>query len=180
MSLPLMFGTTQLTIPAYTPYLAPPESLSQSWAQRLDPRGIRKRVGIVYGTETDSKNIIPSDQLAPLLGLDGVEFHNLQKNSAVIGLADHGDKLADFAEVAALIGHLDLVICVDSPIAHIAGALNKPVWLLLNATPDWRWMSDRADSPWYSTMRIFCRNREGDWRNVVRQVATEIRKLKMK
>jgi ADP-heptose:LPS heptosyltransferase len=89
-------------------------------------------------------------------------------------LIDHTARLRDFADTAALISNLDLIVTVDTSVAHLAGALAKPVWVLLPKVPDWRWMLDRPDSPWYPTMRLFRQSAAGDWRLVISQVAGEL------
>lgn len=94
-------------------------------------------------------------------------FSNLPQAFAVV---DHRSELGDFADTAALIANLDLVITVDTSVAHLAGALGKPTWVLLPTNPDWRWLTDRPDSPWYPTMRLFRQQSPGDWETVLRRV----------
>src|SRR4029077_11736213 len=117
--------------------------------------------------------------LAPLVDLPGVTFFSLQKDhSAESGmkLIDWTGELHDFSDTAALIQNLDLVISVDTAVAHLAGAMGKTVWVLLPFVPDWRWMLDRADSPWYPTMRLYRQSRTGDWTGPVEQVRDAISK----
>jgi hypothetical protein len=118
--------------------------------------------------------------LAPLSQLPGVCFFSLQKGEAVaeaktpppgMELIDWTDELNDFADTAALVAGLDLVIGVDSATIHLAGALGKPVWTLLPFSPDWRWLLDRKDSPWYPSMRLFRQKSRGDWDDVIARVA---------
>ena len=123
---------------------------------------------------------------APLAQLAGVRFVSLQKGEAAaeaksppegMELLDAGPELTDFADSAALIATLDLVIAVDTSVVHLAGALGKPVWVLLPFAPDWRWLLNRDDSPWYPTMRLFRQQRRMDWEPVIAQVHEQLRSL---
>jgi ADP-heptose:LPS heptosyltransferase len=113
-----------------------------------------------------------------LLDIPGVSFYSLQKEISAgdhillnqIPVTDLSDHLNDFADTAAVISQLDLVICVDTAVAHLAGALGKPVWILLSFVPDWRWMLEREDSPWYPTARLFRQQKPGDWEGVFDRV----------
>ena len=114
--------------------------------------------------------------LAPLTQTKGVTFINLQKNASAeqiqeLNLIDWTQELRDFSDTAALINNLDLMISVDTSVAHLAGALGKPVWVLAQHSPDWRWMLDRTDSPWYPTMRLFRQPKPGDWPAVIQEIA---------
>jgi len=124
--------------------------------------------------------------LAPLSQVSGVRFFSLQKGDASIQaqtppagmqLTDWTGEFADFADTAALIENLDLVITVDTAAAHLAGALGKPAWVMLPMIPDWRWMLNRADSPWYPTLRLFRQPTAGDWGSVVRRIAEALQIL---
>jgi Flp pilus assembly protein TadD len=183
-SLPFMFGTTLASIPAYTPYLHPPADLLRLWGQRLGPRRSAARVGLVWSGrpeyKDDAARSIRLEQLALLAAVGGIEFHSLQKGPAArealnppagMRLVDHSEKLTDFAETAALVAHLDLVISVDTAPAHLAGAMNKPVWVLLQTPADWRWMLQRSDNPWYPTMVLFRQTSPGQWADVIGRVA---------
>lgn len=174
MSLPLACGTTATTIPADVPYLAVPVAHRLA-AAALDWPADGLRVGLVWaGSPThhrDRQRSIPLPLLAESLAdLAGIHFYSLQLGSDPAaqkdfpGLAPLPLDPADLARAAALLEHLDLVIAVDTALAHLAGALGKPVWLLLAAVPDWRWQRDRADSPWYPTMRLFRSSRDDDRR----------------
>jgi ADP-heptose:LPS heptosyltransferase len=118
-------------------------------------------------------------QLSPLFRVPGVWFVSLQKNEAAmqireapeLPIADWGSELSDFAETAALMSNLDLIISIDTATAHLAGALGRPVWTLLPFGADWRWLLNRADSPWYLTMRLFRQPKPGDWETPIMQVA---------
>jgi predicted Zn-dependent protease len=134
------------------------------------------RVGIAWAGNpaqaNDWRRSIPAAALAPLLAVPGVEFVNLQVGARAgeAGLPDLSAQLTDFAKTAALIATLDLVIGVDSAVAHLAGALGAPVWVLLAHVPDWRWLMERDDSPWYSSARLFRQGTQGDWDGAIRQV----------
>ncbi|HET6307707.1 MAG TPA: glycosyltransferase family 9 protein, partial [Rhodopila sp.] len=124
----------------------------------------------------DRRRSIPPDLAAPLLRQPRLRFINLQHGpaAATLNLPDLTQALTDYAETAALIANLDLVITVDTSVAHLAGALGKPVWILLPHAPDWRWMLDRRDSPWYAAARLFRQPTPGDWGSVLAQVAREL------
>ncbi len=118
-------------------------------------------------------------QFEPLLSIPGVAFFSLQKDEAAAELAgtavrDLSGGLGDFADTAAIVDKLDLVISVDTAVVHVAGALAKPVWVLVPFAPDWRWMRDRDDSPWYPTLRLFRQPALGDWDSVFARVAGEL------
>jgi Flp pilus assembly protein TadD len=186
MSLPLLFETRLDTIPRGVPYLRVPEWLDSKWAGKLSEFA-PPRVGLTWAsgkyTRTNQSKSIPLDCLDPLLTVGGVTFVSLQKGNG----ADRGkrpgrmitawiDECRDLLDTAALINQLDLVISVDTAVAHLAGALGKPVWLLNQLESDWRWMLDREDSPWYPTMRIFRQTRAGIWDDVIERVAAELGK----
>lgn len=188
MSLPLAFKTTVTDIPSAIPYLRSDAGRSAEWEQRL---GVRRalRVGLAWSGSSehraDHKRSIPLQFLEPLFGLP-VEYHSLQKDirpadaaalPCLPGLRSHREALTDFAETAALIERMDLVIAVDTAIAHLAGALGKPVWVMLPAVPDFRWLLDRADSPWYPTARLFRQPQQGDWPGVVAEVTERLKTL---
>jgi len=188
MSLPLAFNTTLQTVPATVPYLSVPAATRDAWGTRLGNRPHR-RVGLAWsGSITHSNDrhrSLSLPQLLPLLDARA-EFHSLQKEyrpddmTALAGesrLRDHATDLGDLADTAGLIEQLDLVIAVDTAVAHLAGALGKPVWLLLPFAPDYRWLLDRADTPWYPTMRLFRQPTFGDWDAVVRRVSAALADL---
>ena len=199
LSLPLAFNTTLERIPARVPYLAGPSGLREVWRSRLGERR-KPRIGLAWAggfrpqrPETWSVNTrrnIPLAQLAPLHH-PGLEFYSLQKGEPAESelaqlsargwdgprLIDLTAGLRDFAETAALIEQLDLVVTVDTSVAHLAGALGKPVWILNRFDTCWRWLLDRADSPWYPTARLYRQERPGEWDSVIAHVATDIHRL---
>ncbi len=191
LSLPLGFGTGPGDIPASVPYLAPPLDRVAAWRQRLDALlapGLR--VGLVWagsprpsfppGWSVDRRRSLDPALLQPILAVPGVRFVSLQKGAAEValpGVPAMGAAIADFADSAAIMTGLDLVIAVDTAAAHVAGAIGKPVWLLNRFDGCWRWRTDRTDSPWYPTMRIYRQPRPGDWASVVGQVAADLRRV---
>lgn len=190
LSLPLAFGTELATIPATVPYLRANPQETQSWSQRLandGDDGEKLRVALAWAGNPkhvrDAQRSIKLSQLAPLAHIDA-RFYSLQKGPAAvqqiaagIKLIDLAGELNDFAGTAALLSNLDLLITVDTAVAHLAGALGTPVWLLLTQAPDWRWLLHRADSPWYPSMRLFRQPAAGDWAAVLERVAAELARL---
>lgn len=185
MSLPLAFSTALTSIPAEIPYLfTVPEQLA-AWRRRFDDNDARCRVGLAWAGRSrpevpdlaalDHRRSIAPERLSALLQCPGVTFFSLQKAEtpppADFPMIDHMVDIDDFADTAALIGNLDLVICVDTAVAHLAGALGKPVWLLNRFDSCWRWLLNRDDSPWYPTLRQFRQPRPGDWDRVLATVA---------
>ena len=186
MSLPLAFKTTVATIPAQIPYLYSNVEKQVLWHKRLGVK-TRLRVGLVWSGSTLHKNdvnrSIPLALLASVLDLP-IAFHALQKDiradDAVFlanhtAIQTHQDELLDFSDTAALVAAMDLVITVDTSVAHLAGALGKPVWLLLSYIPDFRWLLNRADSPWYPTATLFRQSVADDWTSVMVSVADELK-----
>jgi len=188
LSLPLAFGTELATIPANIPYLRPPQERLDKWRGRL-PATNRLRVGICWAGNSihlnDRNRSIPLDRFAKVLSVSGVDFVSLQQevNEAQAAiLRDHGvlklgQEFEDFADTAAVVAMLDLVIAVDTSVAHLAGAMGKAVGLLVPFAPDWRWMLDRTDSPWYPTMRLFRQPAIGDWDAPLDRVGQELTDL---
>jgi tetratricopeptide (TPR) repeat protein len=184
-SLPLAFGTRLETIPAATPYLhAPPQGL-RDWEKRLGPER-RLRIGLAWSGDpknnNDYKRSIGLSSLLPLLNIDAT-FVCVQKDirpadAAVLkdrgDILFFGDELKTFSDTAALISCLDLVISVDTTVAHLAGALARPVWVLLPFVPDWRWLLDRDDNPWYPTARLFRQDDARSWDKVIAAVRTAL------
>lgn len=180
LSLPAIFGTTQDSIPADIPYLRAPTDAAQAWRERL--AGVEGlKVGIAWaGSPTlrhDGRRSIDPVLLADLFATPGVSFVSLQKDGPFArdaNLSDWTRELDDFADTAALIAALDLVISVDTAVAHLAGALGKPVWLLNRFAPDWRWRLETTDLPWYPSLRQFRQSAPDDWRDVLERVAVEL------
>jgi len=183
MSLPHLLGTTLETIPAQVPYLYGSEASEA--LKRLLRTDLPIKVGIVWGCKpthgTAHKRSCSLGEFSPLLDIPGVAFYSLQKGPQVRELDQFQDKiisldpmLQDFADTAAIIAQLDLVISIDTAVAHLAGAMGKPVWVLLPFAPDWRWMLHRTDSPWYPTMGLFRQSQPGDWSGVFVAVKTAL------
>ncbi len=185
MSLPLAFGTTLATIPSAN-YLPPlPAARIQVWEQRLGPRD-RLRVGLVWAGNpkqgNDCNRSVPFRTLTPLLDVDAT-FVSLQKDPRPDDKTRLGERtdivdltadLGDFVETAALICCLDLVITVCTSVAHLAGTLGRPTWVMLPYLPDWRWLLDRDNSPWYPTVRLFRQDDTRDYAGVVDRMRTEL------
>lgn len=181
MSLPLVFGTTPDKVPAEIPYLRADPERVEAWRIRLGARS-RPRVGLVWSGRRyppiNHPRDIPLETLRPLLALNA-DIISLQQglSSAERELLARyqdvslwGDELKDFADTAALIAQLDLVVTVDTAVAHLAGALGKPVWLMNRYASCWRWLLERKDSPWYPTVRLFRQRSLGDWEGVVQEL----------
>jgi len=189
-SLPKVFATTVNTIPARIPYLSPPTTAS---IQLPHSSTKNLKVGIVWAGSADNPNdryrSCSGKFFAKLAQIPNVEFYSLQKGDAEKELEElppefvvHNlsSQLEDFADTAAAIAQLDLIIAVDTAVAHLAGALGKQVWLLLSVICDWRWLKDTFSSPWYPTMRLFRQNTLGDWMAVFSQVETSLQELALK
>jgi tetratricopeptide (TPR) repeat protein len=183
LSLPSIFGTTPDSIPADIPYLSAPADAATAWRERLSATPGLK-VGLAWaGSPTlrhDGRRSIDPKLLVELLAIPGLEFVSLQKDGPFMRHADLLDwtqELQDFADTAALIEALDLVISVDTAVAHLAGALGKPVWLLNRFAPDWRWMLASTDSPWYPSLRQFRQSKPDEWRDVLEKVAAELHQM---
>jgi hypothetical protein len=191
LSLPRAFATTVESIPAGRPYLQADAAAVAAWNARLpDDRGLR--VGLVWAGSPhrddagahliDQRRSLVARDLGPLAGLDGVHLVSLQKDPP--GVRDLGltklkliDLMAgvdDFADTAALVANLDLVISVDTSVAHLAGALGRPVWLLSRYDACWRWLDRRDDSPWYPGMRIYRQQSPLDWSGVMDRVRGDL------
>jgi Flp pilus assembly protein TadD len=190
MSLPLALGDALDAIPAYVPYLSAGSEAAAHWRERLAAVPGAPRVGLVWAGNShlgfpeyaavDARRSILLTDMAPLAELPGVRFFSLQKGPPAaqaaapppgMVLTDFTAGLEDFADTAALIDGLDLVISVDTSVAHLAGAMGKPVWVLNRYDTCWRWLLNRNDSPWYPTLRLFRQPASGDWRSVMQAVA---------
>ena len=186
MSLPLLFDTSLETIPGEVPYARVPAVLRRKWADKLAALQ-RPRVGLVWAggalfrSDSLRTRSVSLERFSPVLAIGGASFVSLQKGEDADQLKGSGwkvhdwmDECEDFLDTAAVIEQLDLVISVDTAVAHLAGALGKPVWMLNRFESEWRWMLEREDSPWYPTMRIFRQSRSGDWDDVVARVASAL------
>jgi Flp pilus assembly protein TadD len=196
MSLPLALGAMLEAIPATVPYLAADPGDAAHWRTRLAPLAA-PRVGLVWAGNShlgfpefaavDARRSVSLAAMAPLAEVPGVSFVSLQKGApsvqaadppAGMALTDFTADLDDFADTAALIDGLDLIISVDTSVAHLAGAMGKPVWVLNRHDTCWRWLLNRNDSPWYPTLRLFRQPAPGDWRSVMQNVAKALGVLK--
>ena len=187
MSLPLLFGTNLNTIPPPVADLNVPEELMGRWRNWLGPVGKRRRVGIVCSGDSrhpnDAARSVPLEQLAPILSLRDHAFTLLQTElrpadrvvrDRLPGLRFPGAALTDYADTAALILQLDLIVTVDTSVAHLAGTLGKPVWLMLPYAADYRWMLGRSDTPWYPSVTLHRQNRAGDWDAVIETIGRDL------
>ena len=176
MSLPTVFGTTLATIPATIPYIHVKETRRQFWQQRLGPSSGR-RVGIVWAGNPKHKNdrnrSLPFAALTPLWNIPGIRWYSLQVGERQTDLiaAPPG---VDFAETAAAMSQLDLVVTVDTSVAHLAGAIGRSNWVMLPFAPDSRWLTGRQDSPWYPSVRLFRQTERGEWGHVMNDIAAAL------
>jgi tetratricopeptide (TPR) repeat protein len=179
-SLPRLMGTTLATIPASVPYLRADPAKAALWRNRLEGTGKRK-IGVAWAGSprhpSDEQRSVRLDRLADLWRSD-IRMVSLQKGQgreqigpSGLALDDWTEELDDFADTAALVENLDLIVTVDTAVAHLAGAMGKEVWVLLPFVPDWRWMLEREDSPWYPTMRLFRQEKTGDWSGPIGRIA---------
>ncbi len=191
LSIPYHCKTRLDSIPATLPYLHAPADRIEKWGVLMPQKGLR--VGLVWKGNPHFENDVDRslaslDVLAPLGSVAGATFISLQKGEgedeaaqppAGLNIINLGSQLTDFADTAAVIMNLDLVICVDTAIGHLAGALGKPCWVLLpEYKTDWRWLTERSDSPWYpQTMRLFRQQKMGDWEPVIREVVQALEQL---
>lgn len=192
LSLPFLFGTRLNTIPANLPYLsADPERVAH-WEAVMGTKQEQLRVGLVWkgspGFENDADRSLPSlATLAPLGDIPGIRYFSLQKGRgedeaanppAGLQVTNLGPQIGDFADTAAIVMNLDLVIAVDTAVAHLAGALGKPCWVLLpDYKADWRWLAEREESPWYpGVMRLFRQQIAGDWSGTIAAIRQALQK----
>jgi Glycosyltransferase family 9 (heptosyltransferase) len=188
-SLPGIFHTELATIPRQVPYVFADPNLVSHWRAELEGQGGYK-VGIAWqgnpAYRDDRQRSISLTHFAKLAEIQGIRLISLQKGHGtdqlrtidfeVLNLCDRLDESSGaFMDTAAVMKNLDLVITSDTAIPHLAGALGVPVWTLLNMVPDWRWLQERRDSPWYPSMRLFRQSRYGDWQSVFEQVAAKLR-----
>ena len=186
LSLPAIFRTTLANLPREVPYLSAPAS----GLVLPETAGARLQVGLVWAGAASHKNdrrrSLPLELLRDWAELPGIQWHSLQVGPRAVDLAslgiagkftDWNGRLRDFGDTASMIAQLDLVIAVDTAVAHLAGALSKPVWTLLPFAAEWRWMQGREDSPWYPTMRLFRQSSPGDWPELLGRVKTALGRL---
>ncbi|WP_129124761.1 tetratricopeptide repeat protein [Geomonas oryzae] len=191
MSLPFLCGTELATVPAHIPYLFADPLLVERWRPRIP--GVGLRVGLVWAGrksyKDDLKRSLSLPLFAPLAGVPGVSLCALQVGDGAeqaahpppgMELTDLGGGIKSFADTAAIVAQLDLVISADTAVAHLAGGMGVPVWVLLPSACDWRWLMEREDSPWYPTARLFRQKRRGDWGEVLERVARELATLTAK
>lgn len=185
MSLPRIFDTNLSTIPAPFSYIHVNDAKCRNWQQRLSPAAGR-RVGIVWAGNpqhgNDRNRSLPFAALAPLWNIPGIRWYSLQVgerradlDAAPLGvIEDLSPSLEDFAETAAALSQLDLVLTVDTSVAHLAGAIGHPAWVMLPFVPDWRWLMGRQDSPWYPSVRLFRQAQRGAWGSVIHSIAASL------
>ena len=186
LSLPGLLRTNLETIPASIPYLHPDPEKKRHW-QGYFAALPGLKIGIVWAGNphfgNDSNRSCRLSDFAPLFDLPGVSLFSLQKEAGALrradlpttaSLTDLSEHLTDFTDTAAIVANLDLVISVDTAVAHLAGAIGAPVWTLLPFSPDWRWLLDRKDTPWYPTMRLFRQPRTADWQSLFTEIAAEL------
>ena len=184
MSLAGVLATNLDTIPATVPYLHAPEAERESWSRRI--KGPDFKIGLVWAAKptNEHERSCPLEKLLPLFNLKNIRIYGLQKSDAALQannlkaeVINLGPQFETFADTAGAIDCLDLIISVDTAVAHLAGAMGKPVWILLPCAADWKWMIERRDSPWYPTMRLFRQPYPGDWESVVSMVIAELKQL---
>ncbi len=186
LSLPLAFGTDLNSIPGEIPYVHPSPGLVEAWKNRLQANSLR--VGLVWGGNPKHPyelwRSVKLELFASLTKLSGTAFYSLQMGPPARELKQMGSRVQiidlqkdqkDFADTAAIVANLDLVISIDTSVAHLAGAMGKPVWILLHKSADWRWLLEREDSPWYPTARLFRQSTLGNWADVLARVEQELR-----
>jgi hypothetical protein len=184
MSMPRVVGTTVQTVPDQAQYIRPSPDRSKYWEARLKPITGRK-IGLAWAGRpehpNDRRRSIPAHLLQALKTVPDATFFVVQPRSANtalppdLPLIDLGSELINFSETAALISQLDLLITVDTSVAHLAGAMGKNTWLLLPFSPDWRWLMQSTHTPWYAAMKLFRQRKLGDWAEVVARVVSELK-----
>ncbi len=163
-------------------------AFTQKWKARVKQDNSKIKVGFAWagnpGFKQNRYRNIPLELFLPLTQIPGVAFYSLQKGGEAqeaknppegLKLVDYTEEIRDFSDTASLIENLDLIVSIDTAVAHLAGALGKPVWTLLPFSPEWRWLLNCEDSPWYPTMKLFRQSSPGDWRSVIDRVILEIR-----
>ena len=179
MSLPCLLKTSLNTIPATLPYIIASRSKQDYWAKRIGSKGFK--IGLVWAAKAsnDHERSCPLEIFRPIFDIGHLRMFGLQKGDDAAQADSFGGKIINlgpdfstFDDTAGAIAQMDLVISVDTAVAHLAGAMGKPVWLLLPYGADWKWLLQRDDSPWYPSMRLFRQKKPGDWHFVVQQIRT--------
>jgi len=191
LSLPYLLKTTLKSIPNEVPYFRVDATLVEKWRSKLSAEGSPLKIGLAWSGDLRVKygheRSCPLENFSPFGKFENLIFYSLQKGGPSrqvfsppesMSIIDHAIEINDFSETAALIENLDLVISVDTAVAHLAGALGKPVWVLLPFVADWRWMLHRDDSPWYPTMKLFRQPSRGKWEPVIAAMADELRSFR--
>lgn len=185
LSLPRIFGTTLQSIPACSPYLSAEDAYRRKWRALIPLHQARLKIGLAWAGKKfpDPLRSCRLDELASLAEIHNISLYSLQMGEGSeqagspppgMSLTDLAGYIDDFADTAALIEQMDLVVSIDTAVAHLAGALGKPVFLMLPFAPDWRWLLERNDSPWYPNTRIFRQKSPGNWRDAVRSICNAI------
>jgi hypothetical protein len=186
-SLPRIFGTNLTNIPYPEGYITPVRAFYAFWKGRIERKAVAGtvKVGLVWGgrkTRLNANRSLLLEDLSPLFVLPGISWYSLQVGEDAQQLQRYIDVVEDlgegcitFADTAAAIANLDLVITIDTSVAHLCGALGTPAWVLLKSSPDWRWLLDRSDSPWYRSLTLFRQAAHGEWKNVVHEVVKKMR-----
>jgi len=190
LSLPLAFDTTLETIPAMIPYITNDPTYTEKWKNKIDWADSRFRIGLAWagnpGFKQNRYRNCELENFLPLTQLPRVIFYSLQKGEEAkeakhppggMKIIDLTEDIHDFSDTAAFIENIDLVISIDTAVTHLAGAMGRPVWTLLPFSPEWRWMLNREDSPWYPTMRLFRQSSHGDWESVISLVEKNLSEL---
>lgn len=187
LNLPYIFQTGEETIPDQLPYLFPDPAIARQWKARLGEKPERLKVGLVWAGnpshKKDRHRSLDLERLAPLLDIPGIQFYSLQVGAraeqvrSYPAIIDLSSELTDFDQTAGAVCALDLVITVDTSVAHLSGALGEPVWTLLPWIPDWRWLTRGEGSRWYPSMRLFRQTERGDWESVVARMAAALQEM---
>lgn len=190
LSLPRIFGTSLKTIPSHCPYISVPEGYRKKWAEIMFGYSAGLRVGLAWAGKQfpDPLRSCRLSELA-LLGREGITFFSLQLGDgaeqiynvpAYMNVVDLTHHITDFADTAALMEQLDVIISVDTSVVHLAGSLGKPTYVMLPYAPDWRWLRERSDSPWYPSMNLFRQQKVGDWGQVIGEMRSALKGVQIK
>lgn len=188
LTLPRIFGTTLRTIPSQCPYLSVEAEYREKWSTLIPERPGKTLIGLVWAGNSypDPLRSCGLEALAPFAMLNDVEFHSIQVGVGAeqliakpidVVIKSHEGQIINFSDTAALIERLDIVVSIDTAVAHLSGSLGKLTFLMLPFAPDWRWLLERGDSPWYPSVKIFRQLRSGDWGGVVCNICKEIQAI---